>query len=73
MRASRSSDELAGFIRQYPSGSASELAQARLSRLLNEIAVQNGARQRTAALDAERADARAEAEKKTIVRRARLN
>ena len=72
VRASRSSDELAGFIRQYPSGSASELAQARLSRLLNEIAVQNGARQRTAALDAERADARAEAEKKTIVRRARL-
>ena len=72
VRVSRSSDELAGFIRQYPSGSASELAQARLSRLLNEIAVQNGARQRTAALDAERADARAEAEKKTIVRRARL-
>lgn len=67
VRVSRNSDELAGFIRQYPSGSASELAQARLSRLLSEIAVQNGARQRTAALDAEREDARAEAEKKTIV------
>lgn len=34
VRSSNDLEQLAGFIREYPSGSVSELAQARLSRLL---------------------------------------
>lgn len=67
VRSSRDSIQLASFIAQYPSGSASELAQARLSRLLNEIAVQDGERQRSAVLQAEREEARLEAQKKILV------
>ena len=67
LKTSKNSQELAGFIRQYPSGSASELAQARLSRLLNELAVQHGARQRAEELEAERAEARAQAEQKIVL------
>ena len=67
VRGSRDSKQLAGFIAQYPSGSASELAQARLSRLLNEIAVQDGDKQRLAALEAEREEARREAQNKIVL------
>ena len=67
VRGSRDSKQLAGFIAQYPSGSASELAQARLSRLLNEIAVQDGDKQRMAALEAEREEARREAQNKIVL------
>lgn len=38
VRASNDLEQLAGFIREYPSGSVSELAQARLNRLLAQQA-----------------------------------
>jgi uncharacterized caspase-like protein len=40
VKSSRDPEQLADYIRQYPSGSASELAQARLSRLLSAQARQ---------------------------------
>ena len=40
---------LAGFIREYPSGSASELAQSRMNRLLSAVAAQDTQRQQQAA------------------------
>lgn len=43
---------LGGFIRQYPSGSASELAQSRLSRLLVAMAAQENQRLKGAAQSA---------------------
>lgn len=43
---------LGGFIRQYPSGSASELAQSRLSRLLVVMAAQESQRLKGAAQSA---------------------
>ena len=46
---------LAGFVRQYPSGSASELAQARMNRLLAAMAEQENQRLQIAAQSAKQA------------------
>jgi uncharacterized caspase-like protein len=46
---------LAGFIREYPSGSASELAQSRMNRLLAAVAAQERQRQQLAVEEAAKA------------------
>jgi hypothetical protein len=46
---------LAGFVRQYPSGSASELAQARMNRLLAAMAEQENQRMQIASQSAKQA------------------
>ena len=52
LRVKSSTDPLAlaSFIREYPSGSASELAQARMNRLLGAMAAQEAQRMQAAAL-----------------------
>ncbi len=53
---------LAGFIREYPSGSASELAQSRMNRLLSAVAAQDTQRQQQAAQAAAQVAAQAQAQ-----------
>ena len=53
--------QLGNFIREYPSGSASELAQARLSRLLEAQATQESQRLSTAAASMAEANREAQA------------
>ncbi len=52
VRASSDITQLVNFIREYPSGSASELAQSRLSRLLNAQAVKEANQQQVVAANA---------------------
>ena len=49
VKSSTDPQALAGFIREYPSGSASELAQSRMSRLLAASALQEAQRLKTVA------------------------
>jgi hypothetical protein len=60
VKSSANPEVLAGFIREFPSGSASELAQSRMNRLLGELAAQEAQRAQAAAL--ERAQAQREHE-----------
>ncbi len=52
VRSSSDITQLVNFIREYPSGSASELAQSRLSRLLNAQAVKEANQQQVVAANA---------------------
>lgn len=52
VRSSSDITQLVNFIREYPSGSASELAQSRLSRLLNAQALKEANQQQVVAANA---------------------
>ena len=52
IKSSADPEVLAGFIREFPSGSASELAQSRMNRLLTAMAQQEAQRLRVAAQSA---------------------
>jgi hypothetical protein len=52
VKSSPDPEALAGFIREYPSGSASELAQSRMNRMLTAMAEKDGQRLRIAAQSA---------------------
>ena len=63
VKSSANPEVLAGFIREFPSGSASELAQSRMNRLLGELAAQEARRaQAAAALEQERAQSQRQQE-----------
>jgi uncharacterized caspase-like protein len=55
VKSTNDPEVLAGFIREYPSGSASELAQSRMNRLLAAMAAQERQRQQLAVEEAARA------------------
>jgi hypothetical protein len=61
---------LAGFVRQYPSGSASELAQARINRLLLAMAEQENQRLQIAAQTSKQALQELEAREEAARQRA---